>query len=175
MKLFIVFDQLHLIENNTRKCMIELRPKISGFYKGLIYCSSLEQANQTAEYLDRIVKQRIGFGLSPKVKRGCSEFAISFPDYKKINKSGSQLMKYNKNWDVLEEVHDLNETINAKKTIRPTLFGLNLQDILIMQKWVDYAKGIRDPIANSITQSGPCYKEIYDLANLRLDEFHFKN
>ena len=36
-KLFIVFDQLELNENNTRKCMVELRPYISGFYKGLIY------------------------------------------------------------------------------------------------------------------------------------------
>ena len=81
LKLFVIFDQLQLIENNTRKCLIELRPKISGFYKGLIYCTSLEQANQTAEYLDEVVKQRIGPGLSPKVKRGCSEFPISFPDY----------------------------------------------------------------------------------------------
>ena len=32
-KLFVVFDQIKLVENNTRKCMIEMRPEISGFYK----------------------------------------------------------------------------------------------------------------------------------------------
>ena len=38
MKLFIIFDWLKLERNNTRKCIIELRPKINGFsfvFKGL--------------------------------------------------------------------------------------------------------------------------------------------
>ena len=48
-KLFVVFDQIKLSENNTRKCMIETRSEISGFYKGLIYCSSLEEACQIAD------------------------------------------------------------------------------------------------------------------------------
>ena len=37
-KLLMIFDQLKLEDNNTRKCMIEMRPEIPGFYKGLIYC-----------------------------------------------------------------------------------------------------------------------------------------
>ena len=48
-KLFVVFDQIKLVENNTRKCMIETRPEISGFYKGLIYCSSLEESYEISD------------------------------------------------------------------------------------------------------------------------------
>ena len=79
-KLFIVFNQLKLEENNTRKCMIELRPEISGFYKGLIYCSGLDQANKIKEIIDVAIKDHIDSDLSSKIKRGCSEYPISFPD-----------------------------------------------------------------------------------------------
>ena len=70
-KLFIIFDQLKLDENNTRKCMVELREKISGFYKGLIYCSSLEQAGDIADRLQSIIEKKIGAKLPVTVKRGC--------------------------------------------------------------------------------------------------------
>ena len=36
-KVFILFNQIQLDNNNIRKCMTELRPNIKGFYKGLIY------------------------------------------------------------------------------------------------------------------------------------------
>jgi len=102
-KLFVVFDQIKLSENNTRKCMIELRSVFSGFYKGLIYCSSLEEAYQIADYLEIVIKEKIGLGVPLAVKRGCSEYPIAFPDYKEINKSGAQLMNYNKDWKLIEE------------------------------------------------------------------------
>ena len=71
-KLFLVFNNLELENNNTRKCMIEMRPEIPGFYKGLIYCSSLDEAYQIADYLEPILKENIAYGLSTRVKRGCS-------------------------------------------------------------------------------------------------------
>ena len=105
-KLFVVFDQIKLVKNNTRKCLIEIRPEISGFYKGLIYCSSLEEAYQIADYLGIAIKENIGSGLHAVVKRGCSEYPVSFPEYKAINKSGTQLMKYNEDWKSIEEDYD---------------------------------------------------------------------
>ena len=69
-KLFVVFDELDLDENNTRKCYVELRPNVSGFYKGLIYCNSLEQANNIAKYVDLIIKNRIGLDLFGYRKKG---------------------------------------------------------------------------------------------------------
>ena len=172
-KLFIVFDQLELNENNTRKCMVELRPYISGFYKGLIFCSGLKQANQIAEHLDTIVKQSIGPGLTSKVKRGCSEYPISFPSYKEINNSGPQLMNYNEEWRVIEKSYDAKKAGIAAEVIRTSLSGLNLSDVLIIRKWIDYARGIGDPSVDLLNQNTVYYQNIYDQAKARLDTFNF--
>jgi len=174
-KLYFLFDQLELNENNIRKCMVELRPEIPGFYKGLIYCSGLKQANQIAEYLNRVVKRNIGSGLSAKVKRGCSEYPVSFPDYKEINNSGPQLMNYPKGWKVVEDDHDRKKPMKAKENLRPSLFGLNLNDVLIMGKWLDYARGIGDSSVNSINDEAVQYPEVYNLAKARLGRYHFTN
>ena len=171
-KLFIVFDQLELNENNTRKCMVELRPEIAGFYKGLIYCSGLKQANQIAEHLDTIVKQSIGPGLTSKVKRGCSEYPISFPSYKEINNSGPQLMNYIEEWRVIEESYDRKKPIQTNEVIRISLSGLNLSDVLIIRNWIDYAKGIEDPSADLLNQNTVYYQDIYNKAKARLDAFN---
>tara|TARA_B110000037_G_scaffold186582_1_gene216643 strand:+ start:63 stop:680 length:618 start_codon:yes stop_codon:yes gene_type:complete len=174
-KLYVVFDQLELNENNTRKCMVELRPEIPGFYKGLIYCSGLKQANQIAEYLNRVVKKNIGSGLSAKVKRGCSEYPVSFPDYKEINNSGPQLMNYTEDWKVIEDSHDRKKPMKAKENLKPSLSGLNLNDVLIIRKWLDYARGIGDSSANSINHDAVQYLEIYNLAKARLGMHDFTN
>ena len=174
-KLYFVFDQLELNENNTRKCMVELRPNIPGFYKGLIYCTELKQANQISEYLDTVLKRSIGSGLSSKVKRGCSEYPLSFPNYKAINNSGPQLMNYNEEWRAIEEAHDRKKPIHANKNRSPSLSGLNLSDVLIIEKWVDYARGIGDPSANLINQNPVTHQGIYDQARARLDTFDFIN
>jgi len=173
MKMFLIFDELELNGNNTRKCMVELRPEIPGFYKGLIYCSGLKQANQVAKSLDMVVKQRIGSGLSSTVKRGCSEYPISFPNYKEINNSGPQLMDYNEDWKIIEEDYDIKNPIHPKKNLRPSLSGLNLSDLLIMRKWIDYAKGLGDSSVDLISQNPIRYQEVYDVAQARLDTFHF--
>jgi tetratricopeptide (TPR) repeat protein len=170
-KLFIVFDQLELNENNTRKCMVELRPEISGFYKGIIYCSGLKQANQIAEHLDIIIKKSIGPELSSKVKRGCSEYPISYPNYKEINHSGPQLMNYNEEWKVIEESHDRKQSIHTKEFVATSLAGLNLSDVLIIRKWIDYARGAGDLSADLLNQDTVYYQDIYDLAKARLNLF----
>jgi len=171
-KLFIVFDQLELTENNTRKCMVELRPEISGFYKGLIYCSGLKQAKKVSQYLDSIVKKSIGSGLSSKIKRGCSEYPTSYPNYKEINHSGAQLMNYREEWRVIEESHDRVNKIQSNEFIRISLSGLNLSDVLIIRKWIDYARGIGDPTADLLNQKTIYYEDIYYRAKARLKLFH---
>ena len=56
-KLYIVFDKIKLNKNNLRKCMIEIRDKVSGNYKGLIYCSGLSEAQKIEKYLNPIIKK----------------------------------------------------------------------------------------------------------------------
>jgi tetratricopeptide (TPR) repeat protein len=167
-KLFIVFDQLELHENNTRKCMVELRPEVSGFYKGLIFCSGLKQANQISDHLNIIIKQSISPQLVSTVKRGCSEYAIAHPDYKEINNSGPQLMNYNKDWKVFEESFDRSNPTETNEITRTSLSGLNLNDALIIQKWIDYAKGMGDSSVDILKQNTVYYQEIYDQAKARL-------
>jgi len=173
-KLFIVFDKIKLVENNTRKCMIELRPEIPGFYKGLIYCSNLEEAYQIAGYLQILIKENIGPGLHAMVKRGCSEYAISFPDYKEINKSGAQLMNYNDDWKFIEEDHDSINPINSDKIISPSLSGLNLSDVLIIRNWIDYAKGIGDLSVDLLNQNMVSSQMIYRVAKKRLETYPWR-
>jgi tetratricopeptide (TPR) repeat protein len=165
-KLFVVFDQIKLDKNNIRKCMIELRSEVSGFYKGLIYCSSLEEAFKIADYLEIVVQENIGSGLHAAVKRGCSEYPLSFPDYKAVNKSGDQLMKYDASWKLFEDEYD---SIKAGKIIPPTLSGLSLNDVLIMRNWIDYAKGIGDLSAQLLNQKEVVSQKIYKIAKTRLE------
>ena len=170
-KLFVVFDQIKLVENNIRKCMIEMRPKISGFYKGYIFCSSLEEAYQMADYLEIFVKENIGSGLHAVVKRGCSEYPISFPNYKAINKSGSQLMNYNEDWKSIEEDYDSLSPIKSSKIITPNFSGLNLHDVLIIRNWIDYAKGIGDPSVHLLNQNTVFSPKIYKTAKTRVEKY----
>ena len=174
-KLFVVFDQIKLVENNTRKCLIEIRPEISGFYKGLIYCSSLEEAYQITDYLEIVIKENIGSGLHAVVKRGCSEYPISFPDYKAINKSGAQLMNYNEDWKLIEEGHDSTSPIKSNKIITPSLSGLNLDDVLIIQNWIDYAKGIGDPSVHLLNQNTVFSPTMYKTAKTRLNTYPWRD
>jgi tetratricopeptide (TPR) repeat protein len=170
-KLLLVLDQIKLIENNIRKCMVEMRSEISGFYKGLIYCSNLEEAYQIANYIETLVKENIGSEMHIIVKRGCSEYPIAFPDYKEINRSGSQLMKYNENWKSIEEDYDLLNSLKSNKIITPTLTGLNLHDVLIIRNWIDYAKGIGDPSVHLLKQNTIFSQKIYDKAKTRLGKY----
>ena len=174
-KLFVVFDQIKLVENNTRKCLIEIRPEISGFYKGLIYCSSLEEAYQISDYLGIVIKENIGIGLNAVVKRGCSEYPISFPDYKVINKSGAQLMNYNEKWKLIEQDYDSTNPIKSNKIITPSLSGLNLHDVLIIQNWIDYAKGIGDPSVHLLNQNTLFSPTMYKIAKTRLNKFPWRD
>jgi tetratricopeptide (TPR) repeat protein len=150
-KLFLVFDKTRLENNNNRKCMVEMRPEVSGFYKGLIYCSSLEEADQISRALDIVVKENIDIGLSAKVKRGCSEYPIAFPQYKEINRSGPQPMTYNEDWRSIEKSYD-SKNLTQSKLKRPiiiTRFSLN--DILVIRNWLAYAQEIGDQSVNQIT------------------------
>ena len=69
--------------------MIELRPKVSGTYKGLIYCSSMEEANEILKEISPIINRLIICKI--KIKRGCSEYVDIFSNYKVTNKENINL------------------------------------------------------------------------------------
>ena len=173
-KLLLVFDQLALDQNNTRKCMIEARPEISGFYKGLIYCSSIEEASAIANILEGVVKEKIGPGLKVLIKRGCSEYAISFPDYKDANPLGPPLMSYPADWKLIEQGYDSRSSIISKKNIQPTFTGLSLSDVLVVQNWWSYARGIGDDSLLALNPHMSLNQKIYQTAKIRLSKYPWR-
>ena len=148
--------------------MVEIRPEIPGFYKGLVYCSDFEQAHQISDELDRLVKIRIAPELGASVKRGCSEYPISYPEYKKINKQGDQPMIYNEEWRSVEEKYDLENPFRVAKNRRPSLNGLTLNDVLIIRNWIDYARGIGDSSIQLLDQDLVSYPPIHKNARARV-------
>ena len=144
-KLFFIFDQLKLPKDNIRKCFIELRPGISGTYKGLIYSSSLDDAKNIKNYTKPILDKLIKNNFTVKIKRGCTEFDLAFPGYKDIDSLDQ--IKYNQNWKIKEKLIDdeiLNGSKKGKKVFSRSLSGVSLGDVLIMNNWLNYAKLIND-------------------------------
>ena len=92
LKLYFVFDKLYLGLQNTRKLMIEKREDVSGNYKGFIYCSSVEEGENIKNKLKSILIKNLGTDCSISLKRGCSEFALKFPSYKKASVNENEMI-----------------------------------------------------------------------------------
>ena len=146
LKLYFVFDKLYLGLQNTRKLMIEKRENISGNYKGFIYCSSVEEGENIKNKLKSILIKNLGTDCSISLKRGCSEFALKYPSYKKASVNENEMMPYDETWKSLEEIIDNRIwNIDSKKGINhPSLTGFTLRDILVMRNWLLYANKIGD-------------------------------
>ena len=140
LKLYIVFDNLNLKKNNTRKCFIEVRPEIGGLYKGLIYCRGINDAEEIESLLIPIIKTVIDDKTPVAIKRGCSEFAISYPKFK--DKSNN--MQYEKSWKEKENIIDNLRLKEDNIVLKDTVSGLTVNDFLIMRNWMMYAKKIGD-------------------------------
>ena len=168
-KLFLVFNKLKLKNNNTRKVIIETRPNISGFYKGLIYCLSLTEAIEISKKLNIRMQNNIRINLMSKVKRGCSEYPLEFPEYKEIRISSNQPMNYNENWRTIEKEVDQGNK-NWGKSFK-SIEGFNLNNFLVMRNWVAYAQTIRDESVNKITNEQIKRPKFLNHLN---KNFHFK-
>ena len=48
-------ENIKFLNDNTRKCMIELRPNVSGKYKGLVYCSSINESENILSQLKEVL------------------------------------------------------------------------------------------------------------------------
>jgi len=140
LKLYIVFDNLNLKKNNTRKCFIEVRPEIGGLYKGLIYCRGVREAEQIENLLTPIVETVINNKTAITIKRGCSEFAISYPKFK----DKKNTMNYEKSWKEKENIIDKQQLKENNTILKDTITGLTLKEFLIMRNWMMYAKKIGD-------------------------------
>jgi tetratricopeptide (TPR) repeat protein len=146
-KLFFIFSNLHLENNNIRKCITEIRNNIEGNYKGYIYCNGLIEANKVYRTIKKIIDKIQFKKVKILIKHGCSEFYKSYPGYQNINFDGMQQMTYNNDWKEKETLIDKTNPIRTtedKKIFTQSTKGINLSDILIIKNWINYAEMIGD-------------------------------
>ena len=148
-KLFFVFDKLVLPKNNSRKCMVETRAEVSGTYKGIIYCSSIEETNEILEIISPIINKLIQCKIV--IKRGCVEFTDSYPDYAEINNNNPNFMKYKKEWQEKEVLFDAMKNTILRNQYN-SLNGVSVSDVLIMHNWLKYAEKIDDQSYKNIDE-----------------------
>jgi tetratricopeptide (TPR) repeat protein len=168
-RLAALFYESEFESDLTRKCLVEVRPNIPGSYKGLIYCRGLDQAHSVKKQLDVHVRD-IDKNLVAKIKKGCSEFPIAFPEYGEIAASEEEMMQYPKAWRTLEVEFDVESPTPPKTYVNSSLKKFCLSDYLIIQKWIDYAKGISDPTSKLFCSLPIKYGEIWEIAKARLEQ-----
>jgi len=146
-KLYLIFNNLKILNGYSRKCLVELRKFGTGSYKGLIYCSSYEDAKRIYEIVKNYLEINVGNKFIIKIRRGCTEFGIAYPEFKDLNKEQKNFMKYDKSWREKENIIDKKipkkNRIN-QRILKNTLGVINLNDVLIMENWLMYAKIIGD-------------------------------
>ena len=171
LKLYLIFDNFNFTNNNWRKCFVELRPQIPGAYKGLIYCSSLTEAEEIIKVLFPILNKYLKFKYS--IRRGCSEFYKSFPDFKNIKDTEKNFMEYNKKWS--SEEKEMDSKLNFKKyTLTNSIIGLSIYDVLTINQWANYADLIGDQsykdIGLEFIESNYIAYKIKDQKNFRVKQ-----
>ena len=146
-KLFFIFNKIDLENNNIRKCVVETRNKVSGNYKGYVFCTGLNEARKLFELFSNEIKQSGIIIKKIKIKHGCTEFYKVYPEYEEINYDGEQKFKYQNDWKKKEDLLDenlQNEHIKNEKVVGPTINKVSLSDILIIKNWLAYASLIED-------------------------------
>ena len=171
-KLLLIFDNIKLKNNNWRKCMIELRSNIDGIYKGLIFCSSLSEAEKILTDITPLLRGYLNYKVS--IKRGCSEFYKPYPNFKITDEKQSDFMKYPNKWKKLELNEDLRENPKHQKLVS-SISGLTISDVLIINQWLNYANLINDRSYNDIglefTHSEYINKKMLHQTELRRRQF----
>ena len=144
-KLHFFFDNITFIKN-IKKCMVEKRKNIEGAYKGFIYCKSVDEAENLKDKINELINSSLNIDHRIIVKRGCSEFANSYPDYKVIDTKSKYFLNYKDEWIEKEKIVNEFYPKNISKELNPheTLKGNSLNDMIIIKNWIDYAQSIND-------------------------------
>ena len=139
-KLHFLFNDLESVKN-IKKCMVEKRNDIEGNYKGFIYCTSIEEAESLKNKLVILIDERLEIKHDTFVKRGCSEFALKYPDYKITDPKSKSFFKYKDEWEKKEKIVNqfYPKNISNELNLQDTLSGNSLNDIFVIQNWIKYA------------------------------------
>jgi tetratricopeptide (TPR) repeat protein len=168
-KLFLIFDNIVLPNNNLRKCMIDLRKNSKANYKGFIYCRSIEEAEIVRKKINQLLKIKISEKLSANIKRGCSAFNDLYPGYEDPK---NNQVNYNSDWKKHEK--DIDEKFTKFQSIRKiqeTTKGISFYDIMIIKNWLFFAKLTNDESYKKIIMNiniNPNLKKIIEQNKLNI-------
>ena len=167
-KLMVVFEKLELKNDNTRKCMVESREYLSGTYKGFIYCTGIEEGKEILNIIQQIVSKEISNKIPISIKRGCSEYAASYPEFAEVNQNKTP-MKYRNEWSKYEDLADKEFKIDVPDTLIDTYNTPTYtpRDAQIMLAWLRYAATVGDLSYLEISQ-----ETLQPFANLKRSFTH---
>lgn len=139
-KLMVVFEKLELPADNTRKCMVETRAHVSGTYKALIYCRSMEEGREIIAIVQKIILDEILEKIPVTLKRGCTAYALAYPEYAQTEQ-GTTAMEYKEEWRKYEELNDKSFVVDTQHSVTNTHNhpAYTLQDARIMLVWLRFA------------------------------------
>ena len=80
------------------------------------------------------------------------------------------MMQFPQEWQALESKFDDENLISPKTHLISSLKEFCLSDYLIIQKWIDYAKGISDPTSNLFCDLPIKYEGIWRIAKARIEQ-----
>lgn len=168
-RLMLLFDNITLPRDNTRKCTTEVRGDVSGSYKGFIYSQDLQESKEILPLVKDILAENIAADLPVSLKRGCSEFLVKYPDFVRVDPVEGPLMQYREEWQEVEN-STLGSNLGAKFEPARIDHYDNLyspQDMqtyraMVMLYWVKYAATIGDESYLEITG-----KPVPKFANLK--------
>ena len=170
-RLAALFYNFKVIDDLIAKTMIELRPNIPGFYKGFIYCQNLNQAFKVKKLLDINLKIKLKNKVVSQVKRGCSEFSLKYPEYANINRNDNKIMDYPSKWKSEEIQFDQKNFIRQQNDMPKSINEFCLEDLYIIQMWIDYGKGIKDKTCEQFKNRQIIFEDIYKIAKSRKEKF----
>ncbi|MEC7987631.1 MAG: hypothetical protein VX278_20860, partial [Myxococcota bacterium] len=136
-----------------RKCMIEIRQDVKFPYKGYIFCSSEPSAKHWKVRLQKWMEER-GISGVCRITHGCSEYGISFEQFRYQEDGRHRLFKPSSDWIN-------NWSAFATSAHRPSLESpsfnnvkaLSLRDCLAMVYWLNYGVGIGDLSTENLDRS----------------------
>ena len=146
LRLYFYFNNLNLMQDNIRKCIVELRNNVQGNYKGYIFCKSIAQAQKIREIIQNDINKNDINVKQIEIKHGCTEYYEEFELYKNIEENVESRI-YLDEWNDIEKAYDKkNLTLenNIERVFNNTLKLFNLPDFLIIRNWLIYAKVLGD-------------------------------
>ena len=142
LKMTLIFDHVTYFQNFNRKNMIDKKSK-TDIFKSIIYCQSLEEVYQVEKETKNILTVYFDNQISIESKRGCHEYALKYPEYKKIFKNKSDMMSMPNKWIDNEIEYDLENSKDGTENLgvsHDTRKGISLNNFLIINNWFNDQK-----------------------------------